>query len=86
MVTLLRDGFGFELESRNITFTYLVDGSEVDWSLGMAISHFAEDHVHAVSVRNSELDETEENGSMSAGLETVEFGKYVRNFAKDWFY
>jgi len=56
MVTLLRDGFGFELDSKDITFTFLVDGSEVDWSLGMAISHFAEDHMHAVSVRKPEVD------------------------------
>ena len=38
MVTLLRDGFGFSPESRDITFTFLVDGSEVEWSLGMALS------------------------------------------------
>lgn len=37
MVTLLRDGFGFEPESRDITFTFLVDGSEVEWTLGMAL-------------------------------------------------
>jgi hypothetical protein len=37
MVTLLRDGFGFAPESRDITFTFLVDGSEVEWSLGMAL-------------------------------------------------
>lgn len=38
MVTLLRDGFGFSADSRDITFTFLVDGSEVEWSLGMALS------------------------------------------------
>ena len=38
MVTLLRDGFGFDPSSRDITFTFLVDGSEVEWSLGMAIA------------------------------------------------
>lgn len=37
MVTLLRDGFGFAPESRDITFTFLVDGSEVEWTLGMAL-------------------------------------------------
>lgn len=57
MVTLLRDGFGFEMESRDITFTFLVDGSEVEWTLGMAISHFAEDHFHAVSVEGESLEE-----------------------------
>ncbi|KAL7566426.1 hypothetical protein ACA910_000908 [Epithemia clementina (nom. ined.)] len=43
MVTLLRDGFGFSPESRDITFTFLVDGSEVEWSLGMALSMRMED-------------------------------------------
>ena len=44
MVTLLRDGFGFSPESRDITFTFLVDGSEVEWSLGMALSMRMEEH------------------------------------------
>jgi len=60
MVTLLRDGFGFDLDSRDITFTFLVDGSEVEWSLGMAVSHFAEDHVHAYSITNGDTNEEEE--------------------------
>lgn len=51
MVTLLRDGFGFKPESKDITFTFLVDGNEVEWSMGMAISHFAEDHLHSTSLR-----------------------------------
>lgn len=51
MVTLLRDGFGFKPESKDITFTFLVDGNEVEWSMGMAISHFAEDHLHFTSLR-----------------------------------
>jgi hypothetical protein len=42
MVTLLRDGFGFHPESRDITFTFLVDGSEVEWSLGMALALFSD--------------------------------------------
>lgn len=50
IVTLLRDGFGFDLHSRDITFTFLVDGSEVEWSLGMAISSFAEESDPAVSI------------------------------------
>lgn len=41
MVTLLRDGFGFHPSSRDITFTQWVDGNEVEWSLGMALSEFA---------------------------------------------
>lgn len=38
MVTLLKDGYGFHPSSRDITFTFLVDGSEVEWTLGMALS------------------------------------------------
>jgi hypothetical protein len=49
MVTILRDGFGFDLESRDITFTFLVDKNEVEWSLGMAISHFAEENLPDVT-------------------------------------
>lgn len=41
MVTLLRDGYGFHPESRDITFCFLVDGSEVEWSLGMALSRYS---------------------------------------------
>jgi len=41
MVTLLRDGYGFHPESRDITFCFLVDGSEVEWSLGMALSLYS---------------------------------------------
>ena len=50
IVTLLRDGFGFDLDSRDITFTFLVDGSEVEWSLGFALSSFAEEEDPAVSL------------------------------------
>jgi len=47
MVTLLRDGFGFHPESRDITFTFLVDGSEVEWSLGMALALRVQEKAHA---------------------------------------
>jgi Golgi nucleoside diphosphatase len=43
IVTLLRDGFGFDVHSRDITYSFLVDGSEVEWSLGMAIALYAEE-------------------------------------------
>jgi len=42
ILTLLRDGFGFQPSSRDITFGFLVDGSEVEWSLGLALSQHAE--------------------------------------------
>ncbi|VEU41864.1 unnamed protein product [Pseudo-nitzschia multistriata] len=38
MVTLLKDGFGFHPSSRDITFTFLVDGDEVEWTLGLALA------------------------------------------------
>ena len=41
MVTLLRDGFGFHPQSRDITFTQWVEGNEVEWSLGMVLAEFA---------------------------------------------
>lgn len=41
MVTLLRDGFGFHPTSRDITFILHLDGNEVEWSLGLALSEFA---------------------------------------------
>ena len=44
IITLLRDGFGFDLHARDITYSFLVDGSEVEWSLGMAISLYAEEN------------------------------------------
>ena len=42
LVTLLKDGFGFEPSSRDITFTYKLDGDEVEWTLGMALAMNAE--------------------------------------------
>lgn len=50
MVTLLQDGFGFRPQSRDITFTYLVNGSEVEWSLGMALALFAQEKYPAVTI------------------------------------
>jgi len=50
IVTLLRDGFGFLPQSRDITFTNLVKGSVVDWSLGMALALFAQEVSPAVTV------------------------------------
>lgn len=43
MVTLLRDGFGFHPTSRDVTFVQWVEGNEVEWSLGMTLSEFAEE-------------------------------------------
>jgi len=46
MVTLLKDGFGFQPNSRDITFTFLVDGNEVEWTLGMALAMNAEERYY----------------------------------------
>jgi hypothetical protein len=56
MVTLLKDGFGFHPSSRDITFTFLVDGNEVEWTLGMALAIYAEE---------SSLDDSGETPSPS---------------------
>ena len=55
MVTLLRDGFGFHPSSRDITFSYHVDGSEVEWSLGMALSLFAEENQENMDSSHSHI-------------------------------
>lgn len=57
MVTLLKDGFGFHSDSRDITFTFLVDGSEVEWSLGMALA------LHANPTPDTTTTTTEESAS-----------------------
>lgn len=59
MVTLLRDGFGFAPESRDITFTFLVDESEVEWSLGMALALNAEEaDVRRAALRGMDSDDS----------------------------
>jgi len=40
MITLLIDGFGFDPQSRDITFTFDVNGQEVEWTLGMALASY----------------------------------------------
>lgn len=42
LVSLLRDGFGFDPKARDVSFIFDIDGSEVEWTLGMALlSHSA---------------------------------------------
>jgi GDA1/CD39 (nucleoside phosphatase) family len=70
MVSLLRDGFGFAPESRDITFCFLVDGSEVEWSLGYALSQHAEQRrLEANSERGTDSNTTQE-GCVDAAMET----------------
>ena len=49
-MTLLRDVFGFHPQSRDITFAFSLNGSEVEWSLGLALTLFAEEEVMVSSV------------------------------------
>jgi len=56
MVTLLKDGFGFHPDSRDITFTFLLDGNEVEWTLGMALAMNAEERYEERTERNDHLD------------------------------
>ena len=79
LVTLLRDGFGFAPESRDITFTFLVDGSEVEWTLGMALALRAEEEQQQAELLQSSgvlaLDKYETRkgeGSAMAALDHVE--------------
>lgn len=71
MVTLLKDGFGFHPSSRDITFTFLVDGGEVEWTLGMALSMNAEKAaLGGAGERNSSINGTfkedaDEDGSIT---------------------
>jgi len=55
LVTLLKDGFGFEPSSRDITFTYKVDGDEVEWTLGMALAMNAEETIDEQKELDDEL-------------------------------
>jgi len=59
MVTLLKDGYGFRPKSRDITFTFLIDGDEVEWTLGMALAMNA--------------NEKEQTSSSSATVTTTTF-------------
>ena len=60
MVTLLKDGFGFHPSSRDITFTFLVDGDEVEWTLGMALAMNADERGSTNINSNFDKDEEEE--------------------------
>ena len=55
LVTLLKDGFGFEPSSRDITFTYKLDGDEVEWTLGMALAMNAEERIDQQKELDDEL-------------------------------
>jgi golgi apyrase len=56
MVTLLKDGFGFHPTSRDITFAFLVDDNEVEWTLGMALVMNAEVQYEAEHLGSEPID------------------------------
>merc|ERR1712070_134449 len=60
MVTLLKDGYGFHPESRDITFCFLVDGSEVEWSLGMALSLYSYQNKYLSEMEQRKANHTDE--------------------------
>jgi len=70
MVTLLRDGFGFHPHSRDIEFTFLVDGSEVEWSLGMALVLRSEDNavVGSKTCDGKDADSNSTTGDQNGGV------------------
>lgn len=57
MVTLLKDGFGFHPTSRDITFTFLVDDNEVEWTLGMALAMNAEANYESKHLDADSIDD-----------------------------
>lgn len=63
MVTLLKDGFGFHPSSRDITFTYTVEGDEVEWTLGMALAMNAEERLQDGNPQDKVLEAV--NGELS---------------------
>jgi hypothetical protein len=65
MVTLLKDGFGFHPLSRDITFTFDVDGSEVEWTLGMALVMNAEE----TALENNNSKEQQSSPKINATYE-----------------
>jgi hypothetical protein len=75
MVSLLRDGYGFHPSSQDITFSYLVQGSEVEWSLGLALSLFAQqDHENRISSELLEQVVEQSNSLWSSWDKSVQEG------------
>jgi hypothetical protein len=74
MVTFLKDGFGFHPSSRDITFTFLVDGSEVEWTLGMALSMYAEE----TALDNDSSEEDQRSQKINVTFEDEEDDQSVR--------
>jgi hypothetical protein len=58
LVSLLKDGFGFDMDSRDITFTFLIDDSEVEWTLGMALAIRAKEKEREQQRETQQVDES----------------------------
>jgi len=77
IVTLLRDGYGFSTSSRDITFTYDIDGSEVEWALGMLLSLYSERERNSDFGNVSESlrsNSTNEMGISTKGTTCIQLG------------
>jgi hypothetical protein len=79
MVTLLKDGFGFHPESRDITFAFTVEGSEVEWTLGMALALRAEQQNEELYVYEEQLQD-EHNATFDSDEEI-----YADTITPRWF-
>ncbi|GAX14065.1 hypothetical protein FisN_5Lh008 [Fistulifera solaris] len=79
LVTLLRDGFGFSMDSRDITFTFLVDGNEVEWGLGMVLS------LHAAQHARHEMEQEDDSNSTHRRATIPKVGQYLWEFLTENF-
>ncbi len=61
MVTLLKDGFGFDPKARDITFTFLIEGDEVEWTLGLALAMNANATTVTTTTFDYNINETGNN-------------------------
>ena len=82
MVTLLRDGFGFHPSSRDITFTFLVDGSEVEWSLGMAIALNAQElEQRSASSTHRDINATHDDDDIGLAYHIFDHKSAIRSLS-----
>lgn len=71
MVTLLRDGFGFDPHARDISYTFRVDGSEVEWTLGLALA-----------LNRAKRREAQETVDLSGSLSFSDLGQPLRQWVR----
>lgn len=49
IVNLLRDGYGLDPSSRNVIYTYDIDGIEIEWTFGLAAWRFARERAKLIA-------------------------------------